>query len=127
MIACGLLNILVSRIGEARLNRLVEAEGMPHWIVQHGEVVESITDLETAQRIQLRLLAMRRPPSRPLVMNVQLRQVQQRLNEWAFTGRDWLNADILEIPDVDGHQSDDRFRGALDHRRRPQLASQLTA
>lgn len=127
LVASAVLNIIVIRSGERRLARILGPEAMPLAIVRCGEIIEGVTDNETAQRVQRQLLAMSRATSAPATKNEQLQQLQRRLSEWALDGGDWLNEKTLEDSEMDRHWSSGRYRGALKYRRDRQLASERTA
>lgn len=127
LVAGVLLNVIVNRSGETRLAKLLERDATPAAIDRYAAFIEPVTDRATARRIEKQLVAMtsmrRAQPDR----DEHLQQVQRILNEWALTGGDWLNAQNLEVPQMDRHRAGDIYRGALDHRRHAQLARELTA
>ncbi len=127
LVTSAVLNIMIFRSGERRLAQILGPEAMPQRIVQCGEIIEAVTDDETARSFQRQLFAMSRANPAPTTKNEQLRQIQRRLNEWAFNGGDWLNEKTVEDSETDRHWIDGRYRGASKHGRDRHLASERTA
>ena len=127
LVAGVVFNGIVLRSGEAQMAKLLETEATPRAIDRYIAFIELVTDHATARQVEQQLVAMtsmrRAQPNR----DEHLQQVQRFLNEWALTGGDWVNAQSLEDPQMDRHRSGNAYRGASDHRRNSQLASELTA
>ena len=127
LVASAALNILIIRSGERHLAQIFGPEATPHAIIQCGEIIEVVTDAETARAVQRQLLAISQSNTTATPTNTRLQQIQRRLNEWALNGGDWLNEKALEDSEVDRHWPDGRYRGAVKYHRDRQLASERTA
>jgi hypothetical protein len=127
LVAGVVINAIVLRSGEARMAKLLETEATPRAIGRYTAFIESVTDHSTARRVEQQLVAMTSMWQAQPNRDEHLQQVQRFLNEWALTGGDWVNAQSMEDPQMDRHRSSDAYRGALDDRGNPHLASELTA
>ena len=125
LLFAALLNVWVSRSADRRLAQLYGPRPVPRQIAEIVAAVESVTDAETGQWMQERLLAAR--ASREVPPERAFERYQQIINQWVVIAKEWPDEKAQKGSKVDRDRSR-RDRGdTSDYQRRAGFDHQFTA